>query len=217
MSCPSNLPDDKFKVTILDFAGHTLYLPMHHIFLNAKALYLVCFDLQAHKKDPEGNMKELQFWLNSVVAHKGDEPAIFLVGTHADSVEESDIEKANRDIMEKLYYRFMNCFIFKGDKIFFPIDNSKGPEDCRAKFLKMKIQSEAQELSCGSDDEVPIKWLRCEKYIHETVTKDKDIFSIKKEELRKRFESFCKEFDDEDYQKMLEMFHDNGIIWLPGL
>ena len=211
------IQDNQFKVTILDFAGHTLYLPMHHIFLNAKALYLVCFNLQEHKRDPKGTMKQLRFWLNSVVAHKGLEPAIFLVGTHSDSSEKDDIEKANEDIRGNLYDRFMNCFILNEDKLFFPIENSKGPHDVRATNLKKLIQREAQTLGSESDDEVSIKWLRCEKFIHETVLKDLRLFSLTKKDLRQKLESFCEEFDDEDYQKMLEFFHDGGIIWLPGL
>ena len=216
MECRENFRDDQFKVTVLDFAGHTLYLPMHHIFLNSKAMYLICFDLQEHEKDATGNLKQLLFWLNSVVAHKGCEPAVILVGTHADCVQEEVIKKADKDIREGLYERFMDCFIFNGNSIFFAIENSKGPHDFRAKLLKQTIQCEAQVLSSENDDEVPIKWLRCEKYIHEQVCQDKSIFSLTKKELRDRFESFCEKFDNEEFQNMLELFHDGGVIWLPG-
>ena len=217
LGCSTSLQDNQFKITILDFAGHTLYHPMHHIFLNDKALYLICFDLQELKNDTEESLNHILFWLNSVVAHTGHESAVFLVGTHADSVEPEDIEKANKDIRENLYDRFMDCFIFNDKDMIFTIDNSKGPQDPRAKRLRQKIQSEAQEMSSEGDDEIPIKWLRCEKLIQEMVIKDKSLLVLAKGDLRCKLESFCEEFDDDDYQKMLQMFHDSGVIWLPGL
>ena len=169
------------------------------------------------KNDTKESLNRILFWLNSVVAHTGHESAVFLVGTHADSVEPEDTEKANRDIRENLYERFMDCFIFNENDIIFTIENSKGPQDPRAKRLRQKIQSEAQEMSSEGDDEIPIKWLRCENFIQEMVFKDKALLSLTKDGLRCNLESFCEEFDDDDYQKMLQMFHDSGVIWLPGL
>ena len=161
-------------------------------------------------------MKRLRFWLNSVVAHRGIEHAIFLVGTRAESVEEDDIKKANEDIKGDLYNGFMNSVIVDGDMFFFPIENSKGPHDARATNLKKLIQVEARALSSESGNEVPIKWLRCEEHIQETVLKDRRRFSLTKRELRQELECLCEEFSDEDFEKMLEMFHHSGIIWLPG-
>lgn len=221
LECRSGPTDEEqFKISIWDFAGHDLYQSMHHIFLNAKAIYLLCFNLEEYMKNADRAKDELRFWLNSIAAHKAHEPAVLIVGTHADNVDPELLTKANEDVDAEFYDKYMSYFVFnKEDIIIFPIDNSKGPNDERVNALKQEIQYLTQQ-SCNLVSEcrdMLIKWLHCEKHIHDIVFSDISVFSMTRGELHGKLESTCGPIDRDSYDKMLEMFHDCGIVWLPGM
>ena len=220
LECRLGLTDEEqFKISIWDFAGHILYQSMHHIFLNAKAIYLLCFNLEDYLKNADRAKDELRFWLNSIAAHKACEPAVFIIGTHADNVDQELLKKANKEIETEFYGKYMSYFVLNVDDIVFPIDNSKGPNDERVNVLKREIQSQTQK-SCNFDGECPemfIKWLHCEKHIHDIVFDDISVFSLTKDELHTKLEAACGRIDKGSYQEMLEMFHDCGVVWLPGM
>lgn len=70
------------KVNFWDFAGHQLYEPMHHLFMNSRSLYLVVFNLYKMFKSPLKSLCGIQYWLNSIASHTTAGTPIILVGTH---------------------------------------------------------------------------------------------------------------------------------------
>ena len=70
------------KVNIWDFAGHKLYEPMHHLFMNNRSLYIVVFSLLKMYKLPEKTLCCIHYWLNSIASHTSTSTPIILVGTH---------------------------------------------------------------------------------------------------------------------------------------
>ena len=70
------------KKIIWDFAGHKLYEPMHHVFMNSRSLYLVVFNLVKMEKSPEKCLCKIQYWLNSIASHTHSQTPVILVGTH---------------------------------------------------------------------------------------------------------------------------------------
>ena len=70
------------KVNIWDFAGHSLYEPMHHVFMNSRSLYLVVFNLLKMKESAEKSLQNIHYWLNSIASHTESSTPVILVGTH---------------------------------------------------------------------------------------------------------------------------------------
>ena len=98
------------KVNIWDFAGHKLYEPMHHLFMNNRSLYVVVFDLSKMFKSPEKCLGGIHFWLNSIASHTSATTPIILVGTR----------KAKVCILEKNKRTFFLIYaikVFIRDKI----------------------------------------------------------------------------------------------------
>ncbi len=193
---------------------------MHHIFLSAKSVYVLCVSLVDFGEDCNKVVEELNYWLNSIASHKSkSEPAVFVVATHVDSVPETAFIDANKFIMEKIFDKFSNFFVLTMDnQLAFPVDNTKGPNSDYIKALQTAITKEAESCKeCMHD--ISIKWLMCEKELHRMVHEDSSLFCKTKKEL---FEDLCQlhpnaSFDDNDFQDMLIKFHDSGILWLPGI
>ena len=109
----------------IDFAGQSLYRPMHHCFITHRAVYIVVFKLtellrhirgEQLDKDP---FLEIQYWLNNIIAHASvsskeeNSAKIFLVGTHKNGdpvgkvenpmgpLTDDEIEEINQKLMEK--------------------------------------------------------------------------------------------------------------------
>ena len=70
------------KVNIWDFAGHKLYEPMHHLFMNNRSLYVVVFNLSKMSESPDKCLCAIHYWLNSIASHTSASTPILLVGTH---------------------------------------------------------------------------------------------------------------------------------------
>ena len=73
---------ESVKVNIWDFAGHQLYEPMHHLFMNNRSLYLVVFNLKKMFKSPRKCLCRIHYWLNSIASHTSALTPVILVGTH---------------------------------------------------------------------------------------------------------------------------------------
>lgn len=84
------------KVNIWDFAGHKLYEPMHHLFMNNRSLYVVVFNLFKMFESPGKSLCGIHYWLNSIASHTSTSTPIILVGTH----------KALVCILEFLHYQY---------------------------------------------------------------------------------------------------------------
>lgn len=77
------------KKIFWDFAGHQLYEPMHHVFMNNNSLYLVVFNLLKMSKSPEKSLRRIHYWLNSIASHTSSTTPVMLVGTHKAMVSQN--------------------------------------------------------------------------------------------------------------------------------
>ncbi|CAB4042232.1 serine threonine- kinase roco5, partial, partial [Paramuricea clavata] len=82
LSCAASEPSSVKKI-IWDFAGHQLYEPMHHVFMNSTSLYLVVFNLLKMRNSPEKSLCEIHYWLNSIASHTSSSTPVILVGTQS--------------------------------------------------------------------------------------------------------------------------------------
>ena len=213
---PAN-QNEQFKVTIWDFAGHYLYEPMHHIFLNTRSMYLIVFSLLEYENARETTLNSLSYWMNSVAVHTASNTAVFIVGTHSSDISHAVLERAEQDINNRFCNRFMNNIVFTDSKTFiFPVENSNGPEDTGALMLKKAIEQETRKMT-ESSEELPLKWLKCEEKILDAIEKDPKLFHMSKMELIKGLlHSECITMHQDMIDRMLEFFHDIGLICVPG-
>ena len=168
-------------------------------------------------EDREKTANELDFWLNSISAHKpARSPSVFVVATHIDKVSEQVFLDACKFLEARLGDKFLTFFnVPISQTIAFPIDNTKGPSDERLRSLQLAIQTVAQE-STDYANETPIRWLQCEKAIQVLCQQDTAVFSKTKQDLRLELQPCCRNMKEEDFQLMLEEFHHSGALWLPG-
>lgn len=206
------------KISIWDFAGHSLYEAMHHVFLNRRSFYLVVTNLVelGNPETRDGALEKLYFWLNSVCVHTPLTSSIFLVGTHRDQVRQEDIFATEKVLGDKLLETFgqqlvRNC----ENSLLFTIENTCDSEDQGAVKLKKAIEVEASRLSL-MDEELPVLWLHFEEEILK-YREDPDCQAcITKASLKESLlQSHC-QITDEMFKSMLQFYHDSGVIILPG-
>jgi GTPase SAR1 family protein len=70
---------DPIEFQTYDFGGQVVFYPTHQLFLTARSLYLVVFNVV------EDDRTNVQYWLKQVkTSTKGLEAPIIVVGTHID-------------------------------------------------------------------------------------------------------------------------------------
>jgi len=93
-----NDPEKRLFISAWDFAGQHEYYDQHHLFLQARTVFLVAFKLGKNHQEDEEEIRGLQFWLFSLKAQLFDEEtrqlkknhlfSIIIVATHADQRED---------------------------------------------------------------------------------------------------------------------------------
>ncbi|CAD5120956.1 DgyrCDS9504 [Dimorphilus gyrociliatus] len=73
------------EYSIWDFAGQTVYYNTHQFFLSNRAVYFLVWNVRLGHEHAG-----LKFWLSSIECHAPKAP-IFIVGTHIDQVEKSEL------------------------------------------------------------------------------------------------------------------------------
>lgn len=71
--------------SVWDFAGQTLYYNTHQFFLTGRSIYFLVWNIRLGHEHAG-----LHFWLNSITCHAPKAP-IFVVGTHCDQVNSSEL------------------------------------------------------------------------------------------------------------------------------
>ena len=180
--------------TLWDFAGQSVYYETHPIFLTARAVYCLVYDLRLNPDDQakslskqgvrkkyeeslsmKTNFDHLDFWMRSVasLARCQDEhidvvptsnllpdklPPVFLVCTHADTLDASSNPKDLADnVLDRLMSKPYDAHLVD---VFF-VDNTKsGSEsECLEVIrLRRKVLAVAAELS-HTKEVIPFKWL----------------------------------------------------------
>lgn len=205
------------KISIWDFAGHSLYQAMHHVFLNRRSFYLVVTNLVqlCHPQSKDQAIAKVHFWLNSVRVHTPQTTPIFLVGTHRDQVSPQDISNADKVLYDEFVETFGQQLVRSQEKSFlFAVENNLGSEDDGALLLKKTIEEEASRLMM-MDEELPLLWLHFEEEILKCRDKPDCPTCVPKALLKTMIEKNFRVVD-ETFESMLRFYHDSGVIILPG-
>ena len=207
------------KISIWDFAGHSLYEAMHHVFLNRRSFYLAVLNLARLCNLDSANqvLEEINYWLNSIRVHAPHTTPVFLVGTHSGEVSEQDKATAEKTLYAKLTEKFGQQLVkSKENSFLFPVENTLGGKDPGAEALKKAIENEATRLS-KMDEEFPLSWLDFEEVILKC-REDQDFPPcVRKSDLKQMLErSTPRNIEDREFGSMLQFYHDSGVIILPG-
>ncbi|XP_066283380.1 uncharacterized protein [Branchiostoma lanceolatum] len=200
-SFPTNL-------TLMDFAGDEEYYSMHHIFLAHEAVYLLVFSMAEAVRNQNRTLDRLLFWLHSVKTHASSEDcAVFLVGTHRDSVTSLQRQEIATFLAEHLYRStgFSSLLVLNADNTpLFPVENSK-PVDEDMICLRDAIWTMTQQANYVRR-QLPIRWL---KFLEVAKKIEKPIVSL--EDLRQECSLIGLENEDE-FHDVLTTFDKAGDI-----
>lgn len=207
------------KISIWDFAGHPLYGAMHHVFLNRRSFYLAVLNL-VRLCNPESTnqaLAEIHFWLNSIRVHTPHTTPVFLVGTRRNEVSEEDLAIAEKKLYDELIEKFGQQLVKSEENSFlFPVENTLGGDDHGAVALKKAIEIEASRLM-QMDEELPVLWLHFEEEILKCREKADYTPCVSKAFLKGMMEqNTSRVVDEEEFESMLQFYHDSGVIILPG-
>ncbi|XP_077981109.1 uncharacterized protein LOC144436240 isoform X2 [Glandiceps talaboti] len=213
------------RLSLWDFAGQDIYYSMHHIFISSNAVYLVVFSIEEASKDKEKQLRRLLFWLNSICVHAKDkDSAIFLIGTHKDSVSKETRHQLAEYFDGKLKRIEEICkrLVVNTDmRRIFCVENSTR-FDKDALNLQSVILREVNALEC-SNEEFPISFLqfynivkekRCWINSTEARVHTSSIYSY--EEIKDKME-IDYGINEKSFVEMLDMFDKAGeIIYQPN-
>ncbi|XP_066283938.1 uncharacterized protein [Branchiostoma lanceolatum] len=202
-SFPTNL-------TLMDFAGDEEYYSMHHIFLAHEAVYLLVFSMAEAVRNQNRTLDRLLFWLHSVKTHTCSEDcAVFLVGTHRDSVTSLQRQEIATFLAEHLYRStgFSSLLVLNADNTpLFPVENSK-PVDEDMICLRDAIWTMTQQANYVRR-QLPIRWL---KFLEVAKQIEKPIVSL--EDLRQECSLIGLENEDEFHDVLTTFDHAGDIMY----
>ena len=237
--------DGEIYSVLWDFGGQSVYYATHPIFLTARAMYLLVYDLSRNPSEEakpvvkqgmfrkyedsfgtKTNLDYLDFWMTSV-ASLGSQtgnyemsshsevlpeklPPVFLVCTHADEPHGGGTSsRLAQEIFCSLQTKPYKTHLYDG---VFAVDNTKsGPEtECpEVARLRKEVLSVAKELP-QMKETIPIKWLNYEKALQ--VTRKQGHKWITLESAKQIASEVCSVVDDQQFQTLLNFFHDQRIL-----
>ena len=222
-----------------DFAGHSVYYVTHALFLTARAIYFLVYDLSqnphdtakprvkqgVYKKFAESNLKTnldyLDLWMASVasLASQGEDdidpkkpkklPAVFLVCTHAD---EPHGGRDPREMASEIFGRLRKKSYGCHLHDVFCVDNTKsgGESECpEVMRLREEVLAVSNELPY-MNEEIPIKWLKYEKALRMMLESGYKWISLDK--AKHIASKVCKINNDEEVLTLLNFLHDLRIL-----
>ena len=234
--------EPELRLVTWDFAGQPLYHPMHHCFITYRAMYIVTFKLNeiVESEEKESVYSQIAFWLNTIQAHvrhdevsDGSIPPISLVGTFRDTPSKSGIKidgQMLKSISRELRRHFLDAPVenrwvkhiqfYDSDnekRIFAAIENCPDNLDMKkgsgAEILQRKMLGTMKNLKFIKEKR-PLKWLKFEEIIFAMRKNGKK--PILAERARLREEARELNFPDEEFDLLLQFFHDLGTIVNPS-
>ncbi|XP_028390620.1 uncharacterized protein LOC114515542 isoform X2 [Dendronephthya gigantea] len=210
---------ESVKVNIWDFAGHHLYEPMHHLFMNNRSLYLVVFNLKKMVKSPQNCLCRIHYWLNSIASHTSASTPVILVGTHKAKLHNPNYIKEANKLCEKHFASMFGQRLVRGfnGELVFAVENSESEEDEGITDLKNVIKHDVLTNDLFINEKFPLKWLHCEEEIIKHRQNADANLCMTSNELKKLLEERCMvKFTEEEFYSMISFFHDSGLVLLPG-
>ena len=243
-----NDEEDKEEIysVLWDFGGQSVYYATHPIFLTARAMYFLVYDLSRNPDegaepvvkqgmftryedsfDKKTNLDYLDFWMTSVASfgtQNGNHeicinsevlpeklPPVFLVCSHADDpYGGGDPSIKAQKIFDSLQSKSYKTHLYDG---VFAVDNTKSGDDTaecpEVTRLRREVLAVAKELP-QMKEAIPIKWLKYEKALQ--VTREQGRKWITLENAKQIASKVCNVVDDQQFQTLLNFFHDQRIL-----
>ena len=231
-------------LNVKDFAGHVVYRPMHHCYINRQAICVVVFklpdmleyihDRSRLKYNP---LDDICYWIRSIHAHTYDIKAeksrkVLLVGTNRNMLPDvtNSIKEIDTFILENIIciedkpyvdhiYRIPD--LPSACHFFIPVENSidivSNPESYLQESGTKYVQDTVKEIAKSLpqfNEQYPIKWLKFEEYLLEQCEARKSTPVMKIEEAKEL--AVKSGITDEQQQELaLQFFDDTGKLnWL---
>ncbi|XP_070562795.1 uncharacterized protein [Ptychodera flava] len=205
------------RLSIWDFAGQELYYSAHHIFISAHSVYLVVFRLDDVLTNRYKQLERIVFWLNSICTHaESQDTAIFLVGTHRNSISSSQRSEVVGYLTEKLNVNSLCDRLVKNPDgmLIFQVENSV-PIDKDSSILQRCILKEIEDMMYVRE-EFPVSFMNFYKLINERKFQNGgeqaiSMYDDVKVLVKRRFS-----VEDIEFRQILIFFHKAGeIIYQP--
>lgn len=210
------------------FTLRAVYLLVHNLSKDLNSLAEPCVkqgvhDILLDNRSHETNLDTLQSWLVSIHSIRRTEeqlcerktptgeqtpsyerPPVILVGTHADKKSAEDIKKSEGLIARRVCGKAYGKHVIRP---FFAVDNKQG---VGVENLRSKV-AEVLESEPYMNENLPLKWLKFEKTVKDTVEREKQ-YHMKIEQARQLARSKCFIRDEKQLETMLNFYHDLGVV-----
>ncbi|XP_070562796.1 uncharacterized protein [Ptychodera flava] len=205
------------RLSLWDFAGQELYYSTHHIFISTHSVYLLVFNLREAEKNRKEQLERIVFWLNSICAHtESQDTAVFLVGTHRNSIDSSQRDKLNSYLSAKLdIHRLSDRFVKNHDGLLvFSVENSDALDET-SYSLQRYILKEIEDMMYVRE-EFPVSFMNFYKLINERKSQTGGEQAISLYDDVKYFVKNQFSVEETEFRNMLCFFHKAGeIIYQP--
>lgn len=160
----------KYKLTLIDFGGQSVFNVLHAFFMSKYSIYLVVFDMELFlSSNRDICLKEMNFWLSTIALHAFDSETglaapVAIVGTRGDVIAREQYEI----ISDEIKHRFQHQLIWKNllryeDKdeklCFFPNNNKLTEDNTVREQLLRNIELKFDE-SEFMKKEIPLVWIK---------------------------------------------------------
>ena len=182
------LKEEKIKVHIWDFAGHTVTHAVHQFFLSERCLYIMVYDGRTERRN------QLEYWLDHMKNYGGDSKAIILVNKRDNHTVSIPINS----LKERYPITSVHYFDLKTDK-----------EDllaCRrevADFIKNNPSWQTQEI--------PKSYYQVKEELERLFVKG-DMATGEEHITRERFYQIARKHEVENADELLINLHSLGVI-----
>lgn len=96
VSASSGTVTTRLTFNVWDFSGGEDYRPLHQLFINDGAVYVLCWNLALDE-----SRSTIPYWLNTIRAHAGSRVPVLILATHMDQLKPADAEKVLKDLHAK--------------------------------------------------------------------------------------------------------------------
>ena len=219
--------------TLWDFSGQSVYYATHPLFLTARAIYCLVYDLSLNPQQKvfdscsedhnlKTNFDYLDFWMRSVASlasvaeNRGLSPksegptqklpAVFLVCTHADTpyCEQDPVELAYK----VLRYLRKNPSYDSHLVDVFVVDNTKSGTESECQEV-VRLRQEVLDLAKALphiNDSIPINWLKFEKTVNALREKGEKWISL--ESAKVIASKDCNIVNAREFETLMNYLHD---------